>query len=66
MRKHVQDNAPEEWWTDVKQFYKKSLQYELNQRAAVTVRTDSNCEPDVGSDTASESEHDDMLEHVIN
>ncbi|KAL0039243.1 hypothetical protein WJX77_012571 [Trebouxia sp. C0004] len=25
MRKYVQDNAPEEWWTYVKQVYKKSL-----------------------------------------
>ena len=36
VRKYVRDNAPKEWWTDVKQVYKKSLQYELNQRAAVT------------------------------
>jgi len=65
VRKYVQDNAPEEWWTDVKQVYKKSLQYELNQRAAVTVHVDSGYEPDVGLDTASESEHDDddLLEH---
>ncbi|DBB06672.1 TPA: hypothetical protein ACH3X1_012182 [Trebouxia sp. C0004] len=26
VRKYVQDNAPEEWWTYVKQIYKKSLQ----------------------------------------
>ena len=65
MRKYVQDNAPEEWWTDVKQVYKKLLHYELNQRAAVTVHTDSDCEPDVDLDIASESEHDDddLLEH---
>ena len=65
VRKYVQDNAPEVWWTDVKQVYKKSLQYELNQRAAVTVHVDSDYEPDVGLDTASESEHDDddLLEH---
>ena len=25
VRKYVQDNAPEECWTDVKQVYKKSL-----------------------------------------
>ncbi|DBA98142.1 TPA: hypothetical protein ACH3X1_014761 [Trebouxia sp. C0004] len=67
VRKYVQDNAPEEWWTDVKQVYKKSLQYELNQRAAVTVHTDDDCEPDVGLDIASESEHDNdyLLEHDI-
>ncbi|DBA98099.1 TPA: hypothetical protein ACH3X1_014720 [Trebouxia sp. C0004] len=67
VRKYVQDNAPEEWWTNVKQVYTKSLQYELNQRAAVTVHTDSDCEPDVGLDIASESEHDDdyLLEHDI-
>ncbi len=67
VRKYVQDNAPEEWWTDVEQVYKKSLQYELNQRVAGTVHTDSHCEPDVGSDIASESEHDDddLLEHDI-
>jgi len=65
VRKYVQDNAPEEWWTDVKQVHKKSLQYELNQRAAVTVHVDSDYEPDVGLETASESEHDDddLLEH---
>ncbi|DBA87815.1 TPA: hypothetical protein ACH3X1_004814 [Trebouxia sp. C0004] len=67
VRKYVQDNAPQEWWTYVKHVYKKSLQYELNQRAAVTVRTDNNCEPDVGLDIASESERDDddLLEHDI-
>ncbi|DBA80527.1 TPA: hypothetical protein ACH3X1_007792 [Trebouxia sp. C0004] len=67
VRKYLQDNAPEEWWTYVKQVYKKSLQYELNQRAAVTVHTDSDCEPDVGLDIASESEHDDddLLEHAF-
>ncbi|DBA81742.1 TPA: hypothetical protein ACH3X1_007477 [Trebouxia sp. C0004] len=53
------DNALEQWWTDVKQVYKKSLQYELNQLATVTVHTDSGCEPDVRLDIASESEHDD-------
>ncbi len=65
MHQAVQNNAPEEWWTHVKQVYKKSHQYERNQRAAVTVHTDSDCEPDVGSDVASESEHDDdaLLEH---
>ena len=35
VRKYVQDNAPEEWWTDVSQVYKKALNYELNRRAAV-------------------------------
>ncbi len=75
VRKYVQDNAPEEWWTDVKQVYKKSLQYELNRRAAITVHVDgrrhdvhadsSDDEPDVGFDIASESEDDDdaLLEH---
>ncbi|DBA79953.1 TPA: hypothetical protein ACH3X1_008158 [Trebouxia sp. C0004] len=62
VRKYVQDNAPEECSRRVdkygKQVYKKSLQYELNQRAAATVHTDSDCEPDVGLDIASESEHD--------
>lgn len=33
--KYVQDNAPEEWWTDVSQVYEKALNYELNRRAAV-------------------------------
>ncbi|DBA91493.1 TPA: hypothetical protein ACH3X1_003124 [Trebouxia sp. C0004] len=67
VRKYVQDNAPDQWWTDVKQVYKKSLQYELNQLAAITVHTDSDCEPDVGLDIASESEHDGdyLLEHDI-
>ena len=31
----------------------------FDQRVAVTVHTDSDCEPDVGSDIASDSEHDD-------
>jgi len=31
------DNAPEEWWTDVKQVYKKALNFELNKRAAVQI-----------------------------
>ena len=66
-RKYVQDNAPEGRWIDVTQVYKKSLQYELNQCAAVTVHTDSDCDPDAGLDTTSESEHgdDDLLQHDI-
>lgn len=35
VRRYVQDNAPEEWWTDVKQVYKKALNSELHKRAAV-------------------------------
>ena len=35
VRKYVQDVAPEEWWTDVQQVYKKALNFELNERAAV-------------------------------
>ena len=35
VRKYVQDNAPEERWTDVTQVYKKALDFELNRRAAV-------------------------------
>ena len=35
VRTYVQDNAPEDWWTDVQQVYKKALNYELNKRAAV-------------------------------
>ncbi|KAL3139029.1 hypothetical protein ABBQ32_005830 [Trebouxia sp. C0010 RCD-2024] len=34
-RKYVQDNAPEEWWTDVTQVHKKALNFALNRRAAV-------------------------------
>ena len=37
VRRYVQDNAPEEWWTDVKQVYCKASNYELNQHAAVQV-----------------------------
>ncbi len=37
VRKYVQDNAPEGWWTDVKQVYMKALNYELNQWCAVQV-----------------------------
>ena len=37
VRRYVQDNAPEEWWTDVKQVYKKALNFELNKRAAVQI-----------------------------
>ncbi|DBB00781.1 TPA: hypothetical protein ACH3X1_000713 [Trebouxia sp. C0004] len=64
VHKYVQDNAPEQWWTDVKHVYKTSLQYELNQLAAVTVHTDSDCEPDVGLDISSESDVY-LLEHDI-
>ena len=62
--KHVQDSAPEEWWTDG-HIYKKSLHNELKERAAVTVHTDRDCEADIDLDIASESEHgnDDLLEH---
>ena len=65
VRKYVHDNAPEQWWTDVDQVYKKSLQYELNHRAAVSLHTDGDCEPDLALDIASESEQDDdeLLEH---
>ena len=65
VRKHVQDSAPEEWWTDVKHIYKKSLHNELKEHAAVTVHTDRDCEADIDLDIASESEHgnDDLLEH---
>ncbi|DBA79678.1 TPA: hypothetical protein ACH3X1_008352 [Trebouxia sp. C0004] len=35
VRRYVQDNAPEEWWTYVKQVYKKALNFELNKHAAV-------------------------------
>ena len=37
VRRYVQDNAPEEWWTDVKQVYKTALNFELNKRAAVQI-----------------------------
>lgn len=35
VRQYVQDNAPEGWFTDVKQAYSKTLNYELNKRAAL-------------------------------
>ncbi|DBB02965.1 TPA: hypothetical protein ACH3X1_013558 [Trebouxia sp. C0004] len=37
VRRYVQDNAPEEWWTDVKQVFKKALNFEMNKRAAVQI-----------------------------
>ncbi len=35
VRKYVEDNAPEGWWTDPKDVYDKAIQFETNQHARV-------------------------------
>ena len=65
VRRYVQDNAPEKWWTDVKQVYCKALNYQLNQHAAVQVSghlSDCGLASDPDSNSHSEPDDDDLLE----
>jgi len=54
VRSYVQNNAPEGWWTSISPVYKKALQFEMNQRAAVHVKGAVNENPHAKPHVSSE------------